>query len=228
VHYGVSKADGVLWLWQAHNRVNMRLNLTGGLSNDPVHPKLIFPTELACAGCRNVEQREWIPGAVYGFLRDSYCSREPEDSGFACAQERGRMADMAEIRARSGGVRGLLLALFFCALCVCLASLRWVCRERFEVFAQYLEEVEDRKLSRRLDKEAALDARHAHAEAERVKAEEERAAGDEASIAARLPSRLSVIHSGDGDNSSTPTATPSAARRTSYRELKDDEESLYT
>ncbi|XP_076436162.1 sulfhydryl oxidase 2-like [Babylonia areolata] len=43
-------ADGVLWLWMAHNKVNRRLR--GAESEDPRHPKTQFPSAESCPACR--------------------------------------------------------------------------------------------------------------------------------------------------------------------------------
>lgn len=41
--------DHMLWLWEAHNRVNIRTRQTH--SEDPLHPKHVFPTIDACPKC---------------------------------------------------------------------------------------------------------------------------------------------------------------------------------
>lgn len=42
--------DGVLWLWQAHNKVNNVLH--GDATEDPYHPKIQFPASDSCYDCR--------------------------------------------------------------------------------------------------------------------------------------------------------------------------------
>lgn len=42
-------ADHLLWLWEAHNRVNLRTRSTH--SEDPIHPKHVFPVYDACPTC---------------------------------------------------------------------------------------------------------------------------------------------------------------------------------
>jgi len=41
--------DHLLWLWEAHNRVNVRTSKTH--SEDPAHPKHVFPVYEACPSC---------------------------------------------------------------------------------------------------------------------------------------------------------------------------------
>lgn len=43
------EGDAVLWLWEAHNSVNKRLE--GGASSDPMFPKVQFPTKEVCPFC---------------------------------------------------------------------------------------------------------------------------------------------------------------------------------
>jgi len=42
----VDDVSAILWLWQAHNRVNKRL--ANDVSTDPAHPKTQFPTQELC------------------------------------------------------------------------------------------------------------------------------------------------------------------------------------
>nr|CAD7404631.1 unnamed protein product [Timema poppensis] len=42
--------DGIMWLWKAHNKVNKRL--AGDASEDPLHPKIQFPSKETCPSCR--------------------------------------------------------------------------------------------------------------------------------------------------------------------------------
>ena len=49
--------DAVLWLWEAHNTVNRRLEKD--ISSDPAHPKLPFPSREMCPYCyREVSSRK--------------------------------------------------------------------------------------------------------------------------------------------------------------------------
>ena len=43
--------DAILWLWKAHNRVNVRLK--DDVSDDPVFPKKVFPDKENCPACYN-------------------------------------------------------------------------------------------------------------------------------------------------------------------------------
>lgn len=45
-----SKDNAVLWLWSAHNEVNGRL--AGDITEDPEHPKIIYPSTDMCQDCR--------------------------------------------------------------------------------------------------------------------------------------------------------------------------------
>ena len=44
-----STYQAVMWLWRAHNRVNMRL--AGDVTEDPSYPKIQFPSPNMCAVC---------------------------------------------------------------------------------------------------------------------------------------------------------------------------------
>ena len=46
-----------LWLWRAHNRVNQRLNATGGSAEFVGEPKLQWPTARMCPECRDANGR---------------------------------------------------------------------------------------------------------------------------------------------------------------------------
>lgn len=48
-----SSQEAVLWLWKAHNRVNVRLK--GDISDDPVFPKTVFPDKQNCPACYNAK-----------------------------------------------------------------------------------------------------------------------------------------------------------------------------
>lgn len=52
-----SKDDAVVWLWWAHNRVNVRLSIeeANAHQGDPFFPKKFFPTKEMCEACYNEE-----------------------------------------------------------------------------------------------------------------------------------------------------------------------------
>ncbi|CAH1647718.1 unnamed protein product [Spodoptera littoralis] len=59
----------VLWLWIAHNEVNLRL--AGDTTEDPEHPKIQFPSVARCAECR-LARGAWNLPAVYQYLQNVY------------------------------------------------------------------------------------------------------------------------------------------------------------
>lgn len=64
-----TRDDAILWLWQAHNKANKRLH--GDTSEDPIHPKIQFPSEELCPSCRD-DKGEWKEDTVLRFLKDHY------------------------------------------------------------------------------------------------------------------------------------------------------------
>lgn len=69
--------DTVLWLWQAHNKVNKRL--AGDSTEDPKNPKIQFPSKIHCPECHlraktSSESSDpvWNVTAVLSFLRKYY------------------------------------------------------------------------------------------------------------------------------------------------------------
>lgn len=62
--------SSVLWLWRVHNDVNRRLQQTE--SEDPAHPKTIFPDHELCSECREERTKEWKMTAVLSFLSSKY------------------------------------------------------------------------------------------------------------------------------------------------------------
>ncbi|VVC24952.1 Thioredoxin domain,ERV/ALR sulfhydryl oxidase domain,Thioredoxin, conserved site,Thioredoxin-like fold [Cinara cedri] len=60
--------DAVLWLWSAHNQVNQRL--AGDVSEDPMHPKILFPLKAHCETCR--QNDEWNKTEVLAYLKRMY------------------------------------------------------------------------------------------------------------------------------------------------------------
>ncbi|XP_062515103.1 sulfhydryl oxidase 2-like isoform X2 [Corticium candelabrum] len=68
-------SDGVLWLWRAHNKANMRLR--DAKSSDPEYPKIQFPSSEQCPHCRTTASQSdgnipWDKSAVLCFLMDMY------------------------------------------------------------------------------------------------------------------------------------------------------------
>uniref|UniRef100_A0A2A4JRH9 Sulfhydryl oxidase n=1 Tax=Heliothis virescens TaxID=7102 RepID=A0A2A4JRH9_HELVI len=61
----------VLWLWIAHNEVNLRL--AGDVTEDPEHPKIQFPSANRCPECR-LTRGAWNLPAVYQYLQNVYGS----------------------------------------------------------------------------------------------------------------------------------------------------------
>lgn len=59
----------VLWLWIAHNEVNLRL--AGDVTEDPEHPKIQFPSVAKCPECR-LARGAWNLPAVYQYLQNVY------------------------------------------------------------------------------------------------------------------------------------------------------------
>ena len=61
--------ESVIWLWQTHNRVNKRLART--LSEDPVHPKIQFPSKSDCQSCHEAK-RHWRISAILQYMKTLY------------------------------------------------------------------------------------------------------------------------------------------------------------
>jgi len=69
--------DSVLWLWQAHNKVNMRLK--GDETEDLAHPKIQFPGDAICSNCRSSGDgagSQWDLAAVLDFILSHYSADE--------------------------------------------------------------------------------------------------------------------------------------------------------
>ncbi|KAG8201687.1 hypothetical protein JTE90_012752 [Oedothorax gibbosus] len=68
--------DAVLWLWQAHNKVNLRLS--GDDTEDPEHPKIQFPSAKACSECQSKDETSgdivWNHDLVLKYLQRFYGS----------------------------------------------------------------------------------------------------------------------------------------------------------
>uniref|UniRef100_A0A3Q0RB69 Sulfhydryl oxidase n=1 Tax=Amphilophus citrinellus TaxID=61819 RepID=A0A3Q0RB69_AMPCI len=67
-----NREQQILWLWQQHNRVNMRL--AGSLSDDPLFPKAPWPSPSLCASCHEEKNgvHVWNQDNVLRFLRHHY------------------------------------------------------------------------------------------------------------------------------------------------------------
>lgn len=61
--------DSILWLWSAHNRVNMRL--AGDATEDPEHKKVQFPSKEACPACHTTDG-SWNQTEVLKFLKNMF------------------------------------------------------------------------------------------------------------------------------------------------------------
>eukprot|EP00095_Tigriopus_kingsejongensis_P002549 maker-scaffold309_size213625-snap-gene-0.17 protein:Tk02549 transcript:maker-scaffold309_size213625-snap-gene-0.17-mRNA-1 annotation:"sulfhydryl oxidase 2" len=55
-----SPQDSIIWIWQIHNMANAKLK--GDLTEDPVHPKIIWPSPALCPECRVPERGSAPPG----------------------------------------------------------------------------------------------------------------------------------------------------------------------
>lgn len=63
-----SHEQSVLWLWEAHNKVNERL--AGDATEDPAFPKILFPSVDRCPGCR--DNGVWVKPQVLKYLQSVY------------------------------------------------------------------------------------------------------------------------------------------------------------
>ena len=77
VEYDVlNGTDALMWLWRSHNLVNQRLQ--GDHTEDPVHPKIQFPSPAACPQCRMTIRgrygttERWKEEEVLPYLMDFY------------------------------------------------------------------------------------------------------------------------------------------------------------
>lgn len=228
----------MLWLWQKHNALNLRLAAEARLrpraanraGDDASHPKAIFPSAAACPQCVDASRTHWHVPGVLGFLDDSYCSRQPTDAAFACARQRaglppdgagGRAAGAAEdvvVGGGSGGWRGAVSMLAACLLCCGLAGLPWLCRGRCERLSLQLDAYEDRRLGSQILKDAARDEAAAaeQAEAERAAAEAQAAARAraDASTPPQGASRgYATLQEGDDDEDDDDELLPGSSTR---------------
>ena len=65
-------SDAVLWLWSAHNKVNLRI--AGELSDDPMHPKVQYPPRILCPKCwkRDSPSQPFKKQEVINYLMKTY------------------------------------------------------------------------------------------------------------------------------------------------------------
>ncbi|CAK1554153.1 unnamed protein product [Leptosia nina] len=66
----------VLWLWIAHNEVNLRL--AGDVTEDPKYPKIQYPSVSNCPKCR-LSRGAWNLPAVYEYLQRVYGAENIRD-----------------------------------------------------------------------------------------------------------------------------------------------------
>ncbi|KAM4548191.1 sulfhydryl oxidase 1 [Odontesthes bonariensis] len=70
-----SLSAAVLWLWSRHNRVNNRI--AGALSEDPLFPKIQWPSPEMCPACHSVNdnrEHKWNKEQVLSFLLSYFSS----------------------------------------------------------------------------------------------------------------------------------------------------------
>ncbi|KAK0180923.1 hypothetical protein PV327_003253 [Microctonus hyperodae] len=61
--------ESVLWLWKAHNEVNLRL--ANDVTEDPEYPKIQYPSQKHCPVCRNANGT-WNEPEVLNYLKEKY------------------------------------------------------------------------------------------------------------------------------------------------------------
>lgn len=91
-------SSAVLWLWSRHNRVNNRL--AGALSEDPLFPKVQWPSPEMCSACHSVKENgehRWNHKQVLYFLlsyfsSNSICTDYLEDENQILANQREKHA----------------------------------------------------------------------------------------------------------------------------------------
>lgn len=62
--------SSILWLWKTHNKVNKRL--AGDETEDPLHPKIQFPSKGFCPNCYTQDGSIFNESEVFNFLVDYY------------------------------------------------------------------------------------------------------------------------------------------------------------
>ncbi|XP_017083958.2 sulfhydryl oxidase 2 [Drosophila eugracilis] len=73
----------ILWLWRAHNYVNKEL--AGDSTEDPLFPKIQFPSEKDCPNCRG-NKSEWRTDEVLKYLKTIYCLKNLSWFGMSSAK----------------------------------------------------------------------------------------------------------------------------------------------
>ncbi|XP_067639077.1 sulfhydryl oxidase 1-like isoform X2 [Eurosta solidaginis] len=94
-----SKAEAVLWLWEAHNEINNCL--ARHLAEDPIFPKIQFPSESSCPQCRkrgSSSTINWNRDAVLEFLLNIY---DPSCIGFYGTDNESNAARSNRFKVRS-------------------------------------------------------------------------------------------------------------------------------
>jgi len=74
------KQNSVLWLWAAHNQVNQRTK--GSDSEDPTHPKKLFPSFKRCKQCYN-QHGDFSLSQVLEYLLEGYATVSESVTDFA-------------------------------------------------------------------------------------------------------------------------------------------------
>ncbi|XP_001993661.2 sulfhydryl oxidase 1 [Drosophila grimshawi] len=76
-----SRDEEILWLWEAHNEVNQRLE--GDITEDPKFPKVQFPTLSVCGNCQinSLHNTTWQRPQVLSFLKELYDGRNLSNYG---------------------------------------------------------------------------------------------------------------------------------------------------
>ena len=134
-----SAAAASLWLWRAHNAVNLRLNqtakeeqiLTLGLR------KMIYPDTITCPTCRTPSGK-WIKEEVVSYLGETYCHTELSECALPIIPRKappGRVLPFTKATSGSGPVAVVaaatasldplvtLAASSFLLLCVCACAI---------------------------------------------------------------------------------------------------------
>ena len=71
----VGPNDAVEYLWKIHNGVNRRLAIDHADDQDPVYPKVLFPTRVECSKCYLNSEDSWNTNEVFSFLMKYYSTK---------------------------------------------------------------------------------------------------------------------------------------------------------